>query len=362
MAKTRIIAFYLPQYYPTKSNNEWYGNGFTEWTNVCSARPLFIGHKQPHIPADLGFYDLRLNQTRIDQATIAKKYGIEGFCYYYYRFNDKYHELDLPLKLMFESKEPDFPYMLCWANETWKKKMWNKDGSLNKDSKILAEQLYLGKDDYRSFFQEVLPMLKDNRYIQIDGKPAFMIYKPFDFPDTIEFIKLWNELARENGLRGIYFIAQTCDIKKDKEKLFNMGFDSIQINGLREYWKQRNVILKLFSKITRTIFNLPLISSYKKASRYFVFDEESEERIVPTIIPNWDHTPRTGSRGSLLQGSNPDLFEKHLMDVNQLIKDKPEEFRISFLMAWNEWAEGNYIEPDREFGCSYLERLRKVFN
>ena len=356
----RLIALYLPQFHPTDGNNKWYGKGFTEWTNVCAARPLFFGHYQPHIPADLGFYDLRLRETRLEQAALAKKYGIEGFCYYYYRFNSEHHELDLPYKLMLESGEPDFPFMVCWANESWQKKMWNKDGSLG-DSKILALQEYLGDQDYKNFFYEMLPAFKDKRYIKIDNKPAFMIYKHFNFPDVKEFISLWNDLAIENGFDGIYFIGHTIRIEIEKEDLFDIGLNGIQINGLREYWRRRSFLKKAVSKLLRYVFNYPLISPYKKASQYFVLAATKENDIFPTIIPNWDHTPRSGRRGNLLTNSTPKLFRKHLECVRDVIKNKPADKQIAFIMAWNEWGEGNHMEPDRKYGTQYLEQLRDVF-
>lgn len=359
MSKPRIIAFYLPQYHPTETNNKWYGPGFTEWTNVCKARRLFPGHEQPHVPGELGFYDLRLEQTRLDQAALAKEYGIEGFCYYYYRFDADHHELDLPFNLMVNSGKPDFPYMVCWANETWYKKMWNKDGTVSKESKILAEQKYLGEQDYINFFYEMLPCFKDSRYIKIDNKPAFMIYKALDFPDAKFFVQLWNELAKKNGLNGIYFISQTTRIENDKEKLFSLGFDSIQINGLRNYWVQRTFIQKVLSVFIRKLLNIPLITSYKKASSFFISGDEKEERIYPTIIPNWDHTPRAGTKGGMLNNSTPELFRKHLRTVKEVIKNKTAEQKIVFLMAWNEWGEGNYIEPDQKYGRAYLEVLKE---
>ena len=355
----RIIAFYLSQFHPTENNNKWYGNGFTEWTNVCKARPLFPGHEQPHIPADLGFYDLRLDQTKIDQAELAKKYGIEGFCYYYYRFSPNHHELDLPLKQMYQNKNVDIPYMLCWANESWYKKFWNKDGTVSKESKILAKQEYLGLKDYEDFFYEVLPFFNDKRYIKVDGKPVFMIYKALEFPDTPDFIKLWNKLAIDNGLSGIYFISQTIKIEKEKEMLFNLGFDAIQVNGLRNLWIRRTKLRKAISLVLRNIFKIPLISSYKNALEYFVPEETSQENIYPTIIPNWDHTPRTGRRGTLLWNSTPELFRKHLRMIANVIRNKRDEQKLVFLMAWNEWGEGNYIEPDRKYGTKYLEVLKE---
>jgi hypothetical protein len=363
MKKNRIIAFYLPQFHPTETNNEFYGTGFTEWTNVCSARPLFPGHKQPNIPADLGFYDLRLEDSRIAQAEMAKKYGIEGFCYYYYRFNKNHRELDLPYNQMIKTGKPDFPFMVCWANETWYKKMWNKDGTMSQtESKLIAEQQYNGMDDYSDFFFEMLPAFNDSRYIKIDDKPAFMIYKPLDFPEVKKFVSLWQKLAIENGLKGIYFIGHTVQLYKEKKELFDTGIDSVQVNYNGRYFRIQSLFRRMVEKAIRIIFNIPKMGTYKKASKYYVTDESREENVFPTIVPRWDNTPRAGKKGDVLLNSTPDLFEKHLLKVKDVIKDKPEDKRVAFIMAWNEWGEGNYIEPDRRYGTQYLERLKKVFS
>ena len=201
----KIIAFYLPQYHPTPHNDLWWGKGFTEWTNTARAKPLFKGHEQPHIPGELGFYDLRLPDARCAQADLAKEYGIYGFCYYYYRFSKGNNELDFPIKEVLRTGKPDFPFMICWANQTWHKKFWKYDGSCNEQ--ILVEQTYGDESDYADFFYEVLPYFKDSRYIRIDGKPAFMIHKPKDFEKVSDFIKSWQELANSNGLKGIHFIG-----------------------------------------------------------------------------------------------------------------------------------------------------------
>ena len=362
MSNSRIIAFYLPQFYPTATNDKFYGKGFTEWTNLCAAKPLFPGHEQPNIPADLGFYDLRLNETRIAQADLAKQYGIEGFCYYYYRFNKKHHELDLPYKLMLDSNVPDFPFMVCWANETWFKKMWNKDGTMSKtESKMIAEQTYNGFADYEDFFYEMLPSFRDSRYIRIDNKPAFMIYQPLQFPDIKEFIDLWQTLAKKNGLNGIYFIGHTVQLYKEKKELLETGIDAIQVNYNGKYLRTLPKYRKLIRRFLRIAFGIPNITTYKKASKYYVTDECKEENVFPTIIPRWDNTPRAGKRGSVLLKSTPELFEKHLLEIKSAIKDKPFDKRISFVMAWNEWGEGNYLEPDRKYGTKYLEKIKNVF-
>ncbi len=193
----RAIAFYLPQYHPIPENDQWWGKGFTEWTNVGKAKPLFRGHDQPKVPADLGYYDLRLPEARIAQAEMAKKYGIDGFCYYHYWFGEGKQLLERPFNEVLNSGSPDFPFMLCWANESWHSKFWSYEGVYSK--KMLIEQKYGDEQEYERHFHALLGAFKDPRYIKIEGKPAFMIYKPLEFPDIENFIRKWQSLAIENG-------------------------------------------------------------------------------------------------------------------------------------------------------------------
>ena len=205
--KPRVIAFYLPQYHPTPDNDKWWGKGFTEWTNVGKAKPLFRGHYQPKVPADLGYYDLRLPEVRAAQAELAKEAGIEGFCYYHYWFGDGKQELELPFNEVIRTGEPDFPFCLCWANESWHAKFWDKDGKAS-SKKLLIEQRYLGHEDNVKHFYSLLPAFKDKRYMKVDGKLLFLIYRPLDFENVSGFIQDWQKLARENELEGFHFVGQ----------------------------------------------------------------------------------------------------------------------------------------------------------
>lgn len=365
----KVIAFYLPQYHPTKHNNEWWGEGFTEWTNVAKAEKYFRGHYQPKVPADLGFYDLRLPEIREKQVELAKKAGVAGFCYYHYWFGNGLRELERPFDEVLESGKPDFPFCLCWANETWARKFWNREGAVV-GRNILAEQTYPGEDDYRKHFENILPAFKDNRYIKIEGKPVFMIYKPLDFSDAKNFILLWNKWAIECGFPGIYFIGYSLDICGEYKKIRENGFDSVCLCRLGNFANPahslhgiKKITYKVYLKIRWTLTHSPRLFNYKKIYAKFIGNEEIEhEDVLPTLIPNWDHTPRSGRNGYLFTNSTPDLFQKHCEDVFSKISSKKEENQIVFLKSWNEWGEGNYMEPDLKYGHGYINALRNALN
>lgn len=368
MSKPKIIAFYLPQFHPTPDNDKWWGKGFTEWTNVGKAKPLFRGHYQPKVPADLGYYDLRLNEVREAQAQLAIEAGLYGFCYYHYWFGNGKEELEIPFNEVLKSGKPDFPFMLCWANDSWYKKQWNKD-VLGSTKEILIEQTYPGEKDHIDHFYKLLPAFKDERYIKIQGKPTFMIYKPHYIPDVERFIELWNKLAKENGLKGISFIAHIqseLEQKMSESECIsyykNLGFDFINFNRLHKALEKRNNLEKLSSKIIRKITRRPLLYPYLKAQNYFVDNIDSEKFVIPTIIPNWDHTPRSGENGLVYTNSSPENFKRHLKNLISQVKNKEEEFNYVMLKSWNEWGEGNFIEPDLKYGKGFLNVIKEVLN
>lgn len=352
--KARVIALYLPQFYPIPENDEWWGKGFTEWMNVGKARPLFHGHYQPRVPADLGYYDLRVSETRKAQADMAREYGIEGFCYWHYWFGNGKRLLERPFNEVLLSGEPDFPFCLAWANESWRGFF---HGIKSKDT--LITQLYPGKEDYITHFYEVLPAFKDTRYITVDGKPLFMIYHPFDHPEMKSFIEVWRDLAIKSGLKGIHFVGQTYHIDREKEDLMKMGFDAINVVRLFEF-EQKAKLAYRYAKWRHKIFRIPKVLEYKKASSFFVADEEYEENIIPTVIPNWDHTPRSRNKALVLNHADPLYFAKHMEDVMARVENKPFEHRLAFVKSWNEWAEGNYLEPDLRYGLRYLEVIKRT--
>lgn len=351
--KVRILAFYLPQFHPIPENNAWYGEGFTEWTNVGKAKPLFRGHYQPQVPADLGYYDLRVSETREAQAKMAKAYGIEGFCYWHYWFGNGRRLLERPFNEVLSSGKPDFPFCLSWANHSWKG-IYN--GVKTKES--LIEQTYNGIADYERHFQDVLPAFLDKRYITVDGKPFFLIFSPLEIPDSKAFIECWQNLAIKNGLKGIHFVAHTYQ-PNDIDKLLAAGYDAVNIVRLFEYQRIGLSFFRMaFNKINREIFKHGFWCQYKDAMRYFSGEEDKMDTVYPTIIPNWDHSPRTGRQGAILKNSTPQLFRKHVEEVLSSVENKPEDHRVIILKSWNEWAEGNYLEPDLKHRKGYLEALQ----
>jgi hypothetical protein len=353
-SKPRIIAFYLPQFHPIPENDKWWGKGFTEWTNVGKARPLFWRHYQPRVPADLGYYDLRVPETREAQAELAKEAGIEGFCYWHYWFGNGKRLLERPFNEVLTSGRPDFPFCLAWANESWK---GFAHGLSNRN--VLIEQTYPGFKDYVDHFNAVLPALKDKRYITIDGRPLFVIYKPLDSEKIKDFVLTWIDLAKKNGLPGIYFVGHSNYPHDDFQKIFEIGCAAINIVRLAHATSYRNLITRMYSYINHRLALCPEVYSYKSfLKRIIVKSEDIKEYIIPTIIPNWDHTPRSGRSGSVLVGESPVLFRKYLNIFFENIKNKKNN--IVFLKSWNEWAEGNYIEPDLKFDSGYLNALKNA--
>jgi hypothetical protein len=372
----------LPQYHPIPENDQWWGKGFTEWTNVGKAKPLFSNHYQPRVPADLGYYDLRLPEVREEQAQMAKAAGIEGFCYYHYWFGNNKQLLEQPFNEVLSSGKPDYPFCLCWANHTWSNKTWEKSSVLKNDT-ILIEQQYLGRQDYISHFEKVLPAFKDKRYIKIENKPVFCIYDPYSFEDVVEFMRVWRKLAIDNGLEGVYFIGMTSstlsfkidekgkrtpslpNLKSSAEiynYILNLGFDAVNSFGKRraEMINDGMIsdLIKTFLKRKGIQVGVKKYNYLPTVNNYFA-PEDVWENVYPTILPQWDRTARVGNADGVYVNSTPQNFGKHVRAAIDLIKNKELEHRILFLKSWNEWAEGNYMEPDLKYGKGYIEVLKK---
>ncbi|PNP95241.1 lipopolysaccharide biosynthesis protein [Hoylesella timonensis] len=376
----RILAFYLPQYYPIPENDEWWGKGFTEWTNVAKAKPLFRGHYQPRIPADLGFYDLRLQEVREAQAAMARDAGVEGFCYYHYWFGNGRQLLERPFNEVLNSGKPDYPFCLCWANHDWTNKTWKKGSSLKTDS-IIMKMEYSIDDDIRHF-KHLLPAFRDKRYITVDGKPLFGIWAPNSIPDLRGFIQRWRGLALENGLPGLHLVGYTANATgrsirgnrlslwaTDKaaehyQALLDQGLDAVISSGLSRGQAMCQGRMKMLAYFLskHTIFPINNRTDYKKTMENYYVEEDRWENVYPTLMPQWDRTPRAGIKTNPLTNSTPEKFEKTIDTALSLIKDKQPEHQILFLKSWNEWGEGNYVEPDLKFGHGYLDAIRNAIN
>lgn len=368
MTKIKPLAFYLPQFHPVKENDEWWGKGFTEWTNVGKAKPLFEGHEQPICPGDLGYYDLRVPEVRAQQAQMAKDYGVYGFIYYHYWFGNGKQLLERIANEVLASKEPDFPFCFCWANETWSG-IWH--GLKNK---ILAEQVYPSDEDLKAHFAYLLPFFKDDRYIKVNGKPVLMVYDPNDLEEKgNDYIAKFRNLAKENGFPDLYFMASNkladdLDYKK-------MNYDAKVSNAFQKAWTPYiygtaeipGISERIVNKVKRTI---GIKDGEKQAvkvqdARLVVAAMKFVAANVPTypcLLPNWDNTPRSGYRGVVLSHTSPELFKDQINKAIDFYKSHDLEEHFLILKSWNEWAEGNILEPDRKNGFAYLEMLQQTLN
>ena len=349
---SRFIAFYLPQYYPTKENDEWWGPGFTEWTNVVKAKRCFLGHHQPHLPADLGFYDLRLPETREAQAQLAKEAGVEGFCYWHYWFGNGVTILDRVFNEVLESGSPDFPFCLGWANESWTNTSWNKAKAFAKSGTLL-EQVYSEKD-YIEHFNALLPAFKDKRYITVDDKPLFYVYRPLNIPDASRFIEIWQQLAKENGLKGIHFVGMSFNTSFHSastgkfvfpklnnaasyyKRILDMGFDAVNARGnARAEYVIKGSWYPVLKQILSRFFKINWNARYniRKINKNIFVAEDSWENVYPTIMPNWDRSPRSGKRATVYTHSTPDAFEEVAGKAIDVVKDKQPDHQIVFIQS-----------------------------
>lgn len=356
----RLIAFYLPQYHPIPENDEWWGKGFTEWRNVCKAEPLFPGHYQPHIPADLGFYDLRLEETRIAQAELASEYGISGFCYYHYWFNGK-RLLERPAEEMLASGKPDFPFCLCWANENWTRR-WDGEDQL-----VLMKQKYSEADD-RAHIRDLFRFFRDKRYIRVDGKPVFLVYRTENMPDPTGTARVWREEARQADVGELYLIRVESIGRVDPHTI---GFDAAL--EFAPDWSNRGEKLKSIAPLYPDLsenFDLPAELSDKNHIHYYdVLMERMLAKEHPAyqwfrcVTPSWDNSARRSEGRIIFLGSTPDKYRHWLQKLihSARLRHSGEE-RLVFINAWNEWAEGNHLEPDQKHGCAYLEATRSAID
>jgi lipopolysaccharide biosynthesis protein len=347
-ADLHVVAFYLPQFHPIPENDRWWGPGFTEWTNVAGARPLFPGHYQPHLPGELGFYDLRLPETREAQAKLAADHGVSAFCYWHYWFGGGRRLLERPFDEVLRSGKPDYPFCLAWANQTWSG-VWH--GS---PDRVLIEQTYPERweeKDSRAHFEAVLPAFMDPRYLRIDDRPVFFLYEPGDLPEPQRFLELWRTWAAEEGLRGIYFVGRT----ETERRSSHADFDAFT----PERVPQREIGRYDWPRRLGRKLGIPPVRSYRRFSESLalgIVDGPS----FPTVLPGFDNTPRSGAGGVVLHHGEPAIFEAQVARaVAHVVSEHPPGQRLLFVKSWNEWAEGNHLEPDRRYGRAYLEALAR---
>jgi len=350
----RVIAYYLPQFHAIPENDEWWGKGFTEWTSVRNGKPLFAGHQQPVEPGELGHYNLLDASIRERQAALAREAGIEGFCYWHYWFAG-HQLLEKPLQAVLQSGQPDFPFCLGWANESWKAKTWLDQQTA--PDRMLIEQTYPEGDD-EAHFEAILPMLRDKRYIQVDGKPLLMVYRPFDLPQG--WCTKWQQMAKAAGFKGLYLLGHVA-YSKQVDAVLQMGFDAVNLVPLGD--TKRNICLAL-RHLPTLIKHLrgksPLVYDYRQAIKLFAEPIMQREQVVPTILPNWDHSPRSRMRAFVMHNSTPEAFKSHVAAIKHIVDRKHNQ--LVMLKSWNEWGEGNYMEPDKRWGKQYLEALQDAGN
>lgn len=355
--KPQILALYLPQFYPFSENDEWWGKGFTEWTNVGKARALFKGHYQPRVPADLGYYDLRLPLIREQQVELAKEAGVTAFCYWHYWFGNGKRLLADVFQEVLDSGKPDFPFCLAWANHSWRRVGCTAE-SISQE--MLIEQTYPGIEDAKIHFDYLLKAFRDDRYVKIDGKPYLFIFDPINLPT--EYIKCFQEMSIQAGFPGIFLVANVSDNSITTADMLKKGFDAITYGNISGHSKlKESLFFKIRKKIESVLLRRPTYCyDYSKKYHDFITEIDYAENVIPQIVPQWDHSPRTGKKGIIYYNASPRFFYEHVKEALNAIKEKSSSRQILMLKSWNEWAEGNYMEPDLKFGKGFIEALRKA--
>jgi hypothetical protein len=347
------IAFYLPQFHEVLENNLWWGSGFTEWTNVKNASALFYNHRQPRIPLNNNYYDLLNIETLIFQSKLANQYNIHSFAFYHYWFEGRLI-LEKPSQLLLSNPQIKQNFCFFWANHDWKKS-W--DGS----SKLLIKQNYGLKSDWINHFNYLLPFFKDNRYIKINNKPIFGLFKGFDIPNRDEMYVFWNQLALENGFNGIFIIESVFSLKNPKISKFSDAIvlrePDLSIQMLDKFVLGKRKIGRFLNRIFKIpfVWNLSFKHLAKKSTLSYIqanYLLKSDKKIFPSVFTGWDNTPRHKNRGFIID-SSPDNFKQYLNNIQSLSIDFDNNF--IFINAWNEWGEGMYLEPDTVNGFKYLE-------
>lgn len=351
----KIIAYFLPQFHEVEENNKWWGKGFTEWTNIRKAKSLYKGHEQPIVPLKNNYYDLLQRETMAWQTKLAKKYKIYGFCYYHYWFKGR-KILEKPIENLLQWKEIPQRFCLCWANHSWKK-TWN--GS----KEILIKQEYGDKEEWKEHIEYLLKFFHDERYIKINNKPILNIFLTGDIPNIDKRIEYYNEECIKNGFDGI-FIIET--IMKKNQKVASIKSEALVLRepniaiSLSSWYEKITYFLK--GKMKKNYLKAPMRFKYKKIVRnslkFFKKIEINNKMIIPGSFNKWDSTPRHNKRGYVIENKYIEEFKMYLLTQKKIMKDRNIEYM--FFNAWNEWAEGMYLEPDEKNKYRYLETIKEV--
>lgn len=370
--RARAIAFYLPQFHPTPENDAWWGKGFTEWTNVVTGKPRFEGHGQPHLPADLGFYDLRVAETRQQQADMARTAGIEAFCYYHYWFQGK-RLLNRPLDEVLGSGAPDFPFCLCWANQTWSR-AWS-----GREHDILVSQGYDDDDDARHIAW-LCDLFANPRYLRVEGRPLFLIYLPEDIPRVSEMLSIWRRACNEQlGVEPWFCGVRTGFSTLDSAGIRALGFDGVvefepnrknfpsvkNATGHAVSLLQRLLPEKLYDVLRGNRWlsrrSLSTVVDYAAYVDRSLARPALDDATFPVVFPSWDNTARRTS-ATIIENHDASQYKRWLDDAVSRVAARTPEHRLVFLNAWNEWAEGCHLEPDQRHGRAFLDATAEALD
>ena len=363
-------------------SNETKSNSLV-FTNVVKAKALFPGHYQPRYPADLGFYDLRLSETRELQAEYAKKAGLEGFCYWHYWFGNSIETLERPLDEVVCTGKPAFPFCVGWANHSWTTRTWTKVHTANIGDPFIFKQEYPGEGDYKEHFYRLLPVFKDGRYIKVGGKLLFVIYDMNGFPSFKKFKDIWNSLAEENGLCGFYFVAYTNTLpvidytnfknviniddmlNETVDSMFEKGADAVNTVNLKyAELKTRGLLYKaIVGALRKNNINLVVEKyDYSKIVKHYCTERNLDRDVIPQILVGNDRSPRAGRNAIVYYNNTPESFYEGACLAIDKVKTKDDEHKLVLVNSWNEWGEGSYLEPDQKYGTAFIDALNDAIN
>lgn len=345
----KLVAFHLPQFHPIPENDAWWGRGFTEWNNVAKAAPQFVGHDQPRLPGELGFYDLRTPGVLKQQAALARAYGLSAFCFHYYWFSGK-RLLEAPLDAFLLDKSIEFDFCLCWANENWTRR-WDGD-----ERQVLIAQRH-SMDDHARVFDDLARYMEDPRYLRVAGKPLLVVYRPDIIDDVGAMTALWRRLAVERGWAGVFLVATNAFRFDDAKRL---GFDALvefPPHGLLAHPIGERLSW-LNPTHPRSVFDYGEVA-HEEAAR----GARRRDDVLPGVMPGWDNEARRPGAGAIYHGATPAAYGAWLRAaIARAQRDLPPDRRFVFINAWNEWAEAAYLEPDRRFGRAFLVETARALS